>query len=210
QVSTAVNRDAGADVYFFDVVGELERRGLIDPVIFYLLKQERPRKEAEITSLEEFWLDPDEKPSPKPSGGTSREALNDATQFQLSRDYEKALRALDRAAKLARAEEDSRTEAQAFALSGSILRDLGRVGEATSRYKQALMAARTLADAHLRMDILREIAGIYGTAGQTREAISVYRELLDLARQIGSRADEAATLASLARRSAQTGDEMAG
>jgi hypothetical protein len=57
EVAEAVNKDVGMAQYSFTIVQELNRRGLINVGFFDQLATERPRLEARIKSLEEFWLD---------------------------------------------------------------------------------------------------------------------------------------------------------
>lgn len=48
EVALAVNQNVGSIAYFFDVVQEFDRRGLIDDAFFDQLRQERPRKGPQI------------------------------------------------------------------------------------------------------------------------------------------------------------------
>jgi hypothetical protein len=59
EVVRAVNPNVAEAEYFFEVVGELNRRGLIDTEFFNHLAEERPAKRAQIKSLAESWLDED-------------------------------------------------------------------------------------------------------------------------------------------------------
>jgi hypothetical protein len=56
EVTAAVNPNAGGAAYGFNVVQELDRRGLIDAEFFERLRQERPRKQAEIDAVRALWL----------------------------------------------------------------------------------------------------------------------------------------------------------
>jgi len=70
EVALAVNRSLGGIEYFFEVTQELDRRGLIDHAFFVRLREERPKKEALIRGLQEFWL-LEEEPGPESSGSTT-------------------------------------------------------------------------------------------------------------------------------------------
>jgi tetratricopeptide (TPR) repeat protein len=56
-VAEAVNPNVGATGYFFEVVAELRRKGLITAEFFDHLREELPGKEIEIQSLAAFCLD---------------------------------------------------------------------------------------------------------------------------------------------------------
>src|SRR5262249_53107587 len=56
EVAEAVSQHAGVAEYFSDVVEALDHRGRIDAEFFDRLAEERPAKEAQVKSLETFWL----------------------------------------------------------------------------------------------------------------------------------------------------------
>src|SRR5262245_53969358 len=56
RVADAVNPNAGADQYFFDVIEALDRRGLIDAEFFDRLVEERNKKMEEIKRLRADWV----------------------------------------------------------------------------------------------------------------------------------------------------------
>jgi hypothetical protein len=57
EVAETVARNVGGTEYVFSVVEALDRRGLIDAAFFDHVSKQLPRKEAQIKSLEEIWLD---------------------------------------------------------------------------------------------------------------------------------------------------------
>jgi hypothetical protein len=65
EVAEDLNTQVGAASYFFEAVGALKRRGLIDAEFFDHLRKELPAKVAEITSLAVFWLGEAVPPGPK-------------------------------------------------------------------------------------------------------------------------------------------------
>jgi formylglycine-generating enzyme required for sulfatase activity len=74
EVADAVPRNTAGSDYFFDIVQALDHRGLVDGEFFGHLTRERPRKEAEIKSLEELWLEAEpisaEPAEPRAAGPT--------------------------------------------------------------------------------------------------------------------------------------------
>jgi hypothetical protein len=56
EVLDAVRTEVSGDQFFFNVVRELNRRGLINEVFFEHLRQERPGKQAEISDAEGFYI----------------------------------------------------------------------------------------------------------------------------------------------------------
>jgi hypothetical protein len=67
QVVRSVNKNSDAETYFFEIVQQLNRRGLINAELFDLLAKELPGKAKEAESLKELWLGEDE-PRSEPSG----------------------------------------------------------------------------------------------------------------------------------------------
>ena len=56
EIVSAVNSNAGASEYFFNVTQALARWGRIDDAFFQHLRKDRPSREAEIRGLQESWL----------------------------------------------------------------------------------------------------------------------------------------------------------
>jgi hypothetical protein len=56
EVADAVPRGTPGADYFFDIVQALDHRGLVDGEFFGHLTRERPKKAAQVKSLEELWL----------------------------------------------------------------------------------------------------------------------------------------------------------
>jgi tetratricopeptide (TPR) repeat protein len=65
-VAHAVSMNLGRTEYVFEVVRELDYRGYIDRALFHALARERPEREPEIASLEEFCLGEVKGSPPKP------------------------------------------------------------------------------------------------------------------------------------------------
>jgi nucleoside phosphorylase len=70
EVASAVNQHVGGSRYAFEVVRELDQRGLINARFFECLKQARSAKAARIKILIELWLDQDQTSS-KPADSTT-------------------------------------------------------------------------------------------------------------------------------------------
>jgi hypothetical protein len=70
EVADASNPSVGGIEYFFDVAQALQRRGLIDDEFFERLKQERIKKGARISVLQQLWVAEDQA-VPKASGSTT-------------------------------------------------------------------------------------------------------------------------------------------
>jgi hypothetical protein len=66
EVTEAVNPNVAGDQYFLHVIEALDRRGQIDAEFFDRLAKVRPKKESQIKSLKQLWLD-EEKKGSKPS-----------------------------------------------------------------------------------------------------------------------------------------------
>ena len=62
EVANAVNKNVGSNEYCFAVVQALDQRGLIDAKFLDRLAEQRPAKVAQIKSLEQFWLDDENRP----------------------------------------------------------------------------------------------------------------------------------------------------
>jgi hypothetical protein len=78
EVLDGVQLNAETVRYFFDVVEALDHRGMVDAEFFGRLTEERPRKEALIRSLKEFWLDADRissEPAVKATSNIPRDQL---------------------------------------------------------------------------------------------------------------------------------------
>src|SRR5690348_13185020 len=56
EVAAAVDTEVGGTRYFFEVVGALNRKGLINAEFFDRVSKELPAKQAQLKSVEEIWL----------------------------------------------------------------------------------------------------------------------------------------------------------
>lgn len=82
-------------------------------------------------------------------------------------------------------------EANALHDLGRAQQDLGRIDAASGLYAQAKLLFEDLNDPHGTAQVLNSIGSLFPETGDPQEALACYRRALDLARESGSRDEEA-------------------